>query len=154
MSRLLALLLMLIAVSVVGCSGGPVRGAKITAARQSSASKAMGISFPPETKFLLYHRASDEESFLPAPDDFVHLKIELPAAVATKLLAEKPFAAAEWDTSLRAVNDSSQWHDWKPEAVKKFRSAQIELPHAQALNVLVDEDDKERTIIFLQWFDT
>ena len=150
------LFFLLVAATAVGCtsSSGPVLAPNVTAAQQRSACESMGFSFPPETQFLLYHRASDEPGLLPAPDDCVHLKVELPSAVVMKMLSEAPFASAKWQATVREVRDVPDWKVWKPSAVKKFRSAQIPLPNAQCLNVLVDEDREERTILYLMWFET
>jgi hypothetical protein len=38
--------------------------------------------------------------------------------------------------------------------VKKFRSSQIAFPKGEALEVLVDEDDPDTTIVYLLWFET
>jgi hypothetical protein len=38
--------------------------------------------------------------------------------------------------------------------VKKSRSSQIALPKGEALNVLVDEDRPDKTIVYLVWFET
>ena len=152
----LPLFFLLVAATAVGCnsSSGPVLAPNVTAAQQRSACESMGFSFPLETQFLLYHRASDEPGLLPAPDDSVHLKVELPSAVAMKMLSEAPFASAKWQATVREVRDVPDWKVWKPSDVKKFRSAQIPLPNAQYLNVLVDEDREERTILYLMWFET
>ena len=76
----------LVAAVAIGCMGtsGPTVSPHVSAAQQSSASASMGLSFPPETRFLLYHRASEKPGLVPGPDDTVHLKIELPSAVAAK----------------------------------------------------------------------
>ena len=70
------------------------------------------------------------------------------------MLSEAPFASAKWQATVRDLRDVPDWKVWKPSAVKKFRSAQIPLPNAQCLNVLVDEDREERTILYLMWFET
>jgi len=117
----------------------------------------MGISFPPETQFLLYHRLSEEPSLLPTPDDTVHLKIELPSAVAKKLLEEQPFASAEWGSTQRRIENiptGPAWREWKPSQVKKFRSTQIELPHGRYLTVLIDDDGEEKLVAYLVWSET
>jgi hypothetical protein len=154
MTRILAS--SLVAAVALGCMGssGPTVSPHVSAAQQSSASASMGISFPPETQFLLYHRASEEPALVPGPDDTVHLKIELPSAVAAKLLAAHPFNDARWDASAKLIADVPDWREWKPSTVKKSRSSQIALPRGEALNVLVDEDDPDKAIVYLVWFET
>lgn len=142
-----------IAAIAVGCSSShtPTLAPNVTAAQQRSASLSMRISFPQETEFLLYHRASDKPSLLPLPDDVVHLKVALPSVVAEKLLTEPPFASAKWETTVRHVRDSPNWKAWRPSRVKKFRSAEIQLPTLHWLRVSVDEDRKEQTIVYLEY---
>ena len=146
----------LIAVVGLGCVGAsrPTVSPRVSVAQQSSAAASMGFSFPPETQFLLYHRASEELSLLPGPDDTVHLKIELPSAIAAKFLSDRPFSEAKWDMNAKLVHDVADWRDWQPSKVKKSRSSQIALPKGEALNVLVDEDHPEKTIVYLVWFET
>lgn len=154
MKRLLAI--SVVAASAFGCAGpsGPALAPNVTAAQQHSASESMGISFPPETQFLLYHRETEEPSLLPVPDDCVHLKLQLPSAVASKMLAKAPFDAADWGVNARHVNDVPAWKDWRPSHVTRFRSAQIPLPQAECLNVLIDDDNEETKVVYLIWFET
>lgn len=114
----------------------------------------MGFSFPQETQFLFYHRRKEKQSLMPAPDDCVHLKIELPFDAATKMLSEAPFASAKWDALIPVESDAPDWKEWKPSSIKKYRSSQIELPNGRFLKVVVDEDRKEQTIVYLCWFET
>lgn len=146
----------LVAAVAIGCTGtsGPTVSPHVSAAQQSSASASMGLSFPPETRFLLYHRASEKPGLVPAPDDVIHLKIELPPAAAATFLAARPFVDAKWDSRARLISDVPEWREWQPSAVKKSRSSQIALPKGEALNVLVDEDRPEKTIVYLVWFET
>jgi hypothetical protein len=154
MKRFLAITL--VAASATGClaSGGPTVAPHVTPDQQRSASTSMGISFPPETRFLLYHRSSEALSLLPVPDDCVHLKLEFPAAVAKKMLEETHFALAKWETAQRYIHDVPDWSEWKPSQVKKFRSTQIELPKGRYLDVLMDHDGDEKVVAYLVWFET
>jgi len=144
----------LVVASVLGCSGahGPTLAPHVTAAQQHSASASMGISLPPETQCLLYHRRSEALSLLPCPDDAVHLKIELPAATAAHFLAQAPFSTASWGG--RWIKDMPGWPQWMPSRAKSVRSTQIQLPNARVLNVLVDEDREDVMVVFLEWFET
>jgi hypothetical protein len=114
----------------------------------------MGIRFPPGTRFLLYHRASEEPGLLPTPDDAIHLKIELPRPMVAKFLEQSPLSTAHWQTAQRWVNDLSAWPEWKPGRVDKFRSARIELPLGKFLIVLIDEDRDGTAVVYLMWFET
>lgn len=146
----------LVAAVAIGCMGtsGPTVSPHVSAAQQSSASASMGLSFPPETRFLLYHRASEKPGLVPGPDDTVHLKIELPSAVAAKFLAAHPFSEATWNAGTKRITDVPDWREWQPSTVKTSRSSQIALPKGEALNVLVDEDRPDKTIVYLVWFET
>lgn len=154
MTRRLASLL--VAAVALGCTAatGPTVSPHVSAAQQSSAAASMGLSFPPETQFLLYHRASEEPALVPGPDDTVHLKIELSSALAARFLTAGPFSDATWDASAKLITDVPGWSEWKPSTVKRPRSSQIALPKGEALNALVDEDDPEKTIVYLVWFQT
>ena len=112
----------------------------------------MGLTFPPETRFLLYHRAS-EAGGLPGPDDAVHLKIELPAAALAKFLSQTPLSSARW-TNRHSLSDMPKWPEWKPSKIQKLRFQHFELPKGQALNVLIDDDQDEPKVIYLFWFET
>lgn len=146
----------LIAVIVVGCINDPkpTVAPNVSIDQQRYAADSMSISFPPETQFLLYYRASDEPSRLPGPDDAVHLKIELPVAAAAKFLSMRPFADADWSTKSSTVHDVPNWKEWSPTSAKTFRSSQIALPKGQALNILVDEDGLNKITMYLVWFET
>ena len=146
----------LVAAVAIGCmaASGPTVSPHVSAAQQSSASASMGLSFPPETQFLLYHRASEQPGLVPGPDDTVHLKIELPSAVAAKFLAARPFSEATWNAGAKLIADVPDWREWQPSTVKTSRSSQIALPKGEALNVLVDEDHPDKTIVYLVWFET
>lgn len=112
----------------------------------------MELTFPPETRFLLYHRAS-EDGGLPAPDDAVHLKIELPASALASFLAQAPLSSAKWTTTHSLIADVPQWPQWQPSKVQKFRFEQFDLPNGQSLNVLID-DDNDTKVVYLFWFET
>jgi hypothetical protein len=154
MKRLLAL--SLLATSLVGCFGSaaPTVAPNVTAAQQINASKLTGLSFPAETQFLLYYRASDEPSLLPAPDDAVQLKIELPASAAAELLAQAPLSSAAWESHHPLITDQPTWPDWRPSKIRRFRFAQFQLPKAQVLSVLIDDDRDDIKVVYLEWFET
>ena len=116
----------------------------------------MGLSFPPETRFLLYHRVSEDDGplSLPTPDDAVHLKIELPASALANFLSQAPLSSAKWTTSLPGITDVPKWPQWQPSKIRKFRFAQFQLPHGQALNVLIDDDREDPKGVYLFWFET
>jgi hypothetical protein len=153
MKRLIAVTLF--ATTLIGCSGAssPTVAPNVTARQQESASRSMGLSFPPETRFLLYHRGSDARSFLPAPDDAVHLKIELPAQALARFLNQSPLSSAKW-TSSHPLTDVPQWPAWQPSKIKKYRCEQFHFPNGQALNVLIDDDRDDPTTVYLVWFET
>lgn len=113
----------------------------------------MGLSFPPETRFLLYHRAS-EGGGLPGPDDAVHLKIELPASALASFLAQAPLSSAKWTSSHPLIADMPKWPQWQPSKIQKFRFEQFQLPKGQALNILIDDDHEDPKVIYLVWFET
>lgn len=140
----------------MGCDAepSPTLAPNVTSQQQSGASASMGLSFPPETKFLLYYRSSETPGFLPAPDDSVFLKIELPAPALRKFLEQAPLSSAKWSGVGSHIYDIPKWPDWQPSKVKKFRSEQFGLPNAQALNVLIDDDREDTKIVYLQWFET
>ncbi len=154
MKRLLVI--SLLSTSLFGCFGSntPTVAPHVTAAQQISASTLMGLSFPAETQFLLYHRARDEPSLLPAPDDAVHLKLKLPASAAAKLLAQTPLSSAAWESQHPLIFDQPTWPDWQPSRIRKFRFAQFQLPKAQVLNVLIDDDRDDIKTVYLEWFET
>lgn len=138
-----------------GCSDGSSAtvAPDVTAEQQASASRSMRLSFPPETRFLLYHRAS-EQGGLPGPDDAVHLKIELPASALERLLAQSPLSSASWTSRDPLIMDEPKWPEWQPSKIKKFRFRQFELPKGQALEVLIDDDRDDPKVLYLFWFET
>ena len=151
------LILTLATATLVGCSGdSPTVAPNVTPQQQASASRSMSLSFPPETRFLLYHRVSEDDGpfSLPGPDDAVHLKIELPASSLATFLAQAPLSSAKWTSSLPAITDVPKWPQWQPSRIQKFRFDQFQLPHGQALNVLIDDDREDPKVIYLFWFET
>jgi len=141
--------------TLAGCSDGstPTVAPNVTAQQQASAAKSMGLSFLPGTRFLLYHRAS-EDGGLPGPDDAVHLKIELPASAMANFLAQAPLSSAKWTSSHPLITDMPKWPQWQPSKVQKFRFEQFQLPKGQALNVLIDDEKDDLKVVYLFWFET
>ena len=148
--------IMLLAVILPACSNDASHTGQstVTAAQQAAASQLMGLTFPPETRFLFYHRASDEPSRLPAPDDAVHLKIELPTSALANFLNQTPLAKANWSSVGHSMTGIKIWAEWQPSTVKTFRYEQFQLPKGQALNVMIDDDREEKKIVYLFWFET
>jgi hypothetical protein len=152
--RLLPILIFTL-VSLAGCSdSSPTIAPNVTSQQQASASQSMGLSFPPATKFLLYNRASEQGGFLPAPDDAVHLKVEIPAGAMGQFLAQAPFSSASWTSSRSWITDMPNWSDWQPSTIQNFRSEQFDLPNGEALNVLIDDESQDPKIVYLFWFQT
>lgn len=150
------LLILTLAIAIVaGCSGGstPTVAPNVTGQQQASASRSMGLSFPPETRFLLYHRASEDRG-LPGPDDAVHLKIELPASAIANFLAQSPLSSAKWTSSHPLITDMPKCPQWQTSNIQKFRFEQFHLPQGQSLNVLIDDDREDPKVIYLFWFET
>jgi hypothetical protein len=140
--------------ALAGCSDSstPTVAPNVTAQQQASAAKSMGLTFPPETRFLLYHRAS-KDGGLPGPDDAVHLKIELPASAMANFLAQAPLSSAKWRSS-HSLTDMPKWPQWQPSKILNFRFEQFQLPKGQALNVLIDDDKDDPKDVYLFWFET
>ena len=99
----------------------------------------MGLAFPSETQFLLYHRAS-ESGIIRGPDDAVHLKIQMPSSVMEDFISQEPLSTAQWGNSFPQIHDNPNWPQWQPSKIKKFRFQQFQLFNSQALNVLIDEN--------------
>ena len=151
------LILTLAIATLVGCTDGsiPTVAPNVTAQQQASAAKSMGLTFPPETRFLLYHCASEDGGFgLPAPDDSVHLKIELPASAMASFLAQAPLSSPKWTSSHSLITDMPKWPQWQPSKIQKFRSEQFQLPKGQGLDVLIDDDKDDPKVVYLFWFET
>lgn len=148
------LILTLAIATLAGCSGSSTStvAPNVTAQQQASAAKSMGLTFPPEARFLLYHRASEDRG-LPGPDDAVHLKIELPASAMPGFLAQAPLSSAQWRSS-HSLIDMPKWPQWQPSKIQKFRFEQFQLPKGQALNVLIDDDKDDPKVVYLFWFET
>jgi hypothetical protein len=137
------------------CSGGssPTVAPNVTAQQQASASMSMGLTFPAQTRSLLYHRAN-ESGGLPTPDDAVHLKIELPASALPTFLAQAPLSTAKWSNKPAQMQDKPNWPQWQPSQIQNNRFEQFQLPKGQALNVLIDDDQADPKTIYLVWFET
>lgn len=148
------LILILAIATPAGCSDTSTRTVtpNVTAQQRTSAAKSMGLTFPPGTRFLLYHRAS-EDGGLPGPDDAVHLKIELPASAMANFVAQAPLSSAKWASS-HSLTDMPKWPQWQPSKIQKFRFEQFQLPKGQALNVLIDDDTDDPKVVYLFWFET
>jgi hypothetical protein len=144
------------ALLLLGCAGAPwpTLAPDRSVALQARAAAAMGLTFPPDTRFLVLRRASDGPSLLPRLDDSTHLNIALPSASAARFLAVRPFSEARWDVGTRWVHDEPNWPDWRPSREQPFRSAQIALPKGEFLDVLGDQDGLEPVIVYQVWFET
>lgn len=139
-----------------GCSDTQSTGIapSVSPQQQASVSQSMGLSFPDAARFLLYRRASESGSRLPAPDDSVHLMIELTPSDLNMFLAQQPFSEASWSTTNRWVSDDSQWAERKPSSVQNYRSEQFQLSNGSALNVLIDDDREDTKVVYLFWIET
>ena len=135
---------------ISGCFGAaaPTVAPNVTHQQQATAARAMGLTFPPGTKFFFYLRESG------GPDDAIFLKVELPAAAMPGFLASPTFTGSEWSQDSRSVSDVADWSAWRPSKAVKFRSGQVSLPNAEYLNVLIDDDRQDAEVIYLQWFQT
>jgi hypothetical protein len=149
------LILILAMLTLAGCTDGatPTVAPNVTAQQQASAAASMGLTFPPETRFLLYHRAS-EDAGLPGPDDAVHLKVELPASAMANFLAQAPLSPAKWTSSHPLITNMPKWPQWQPSKIQKFRFAQFQMPKGQWMNVLIDDDKADLKVVYLVWFET
>lgn len=107
----------------------------------------MGVTFPASTNFLLFH-------YIDSMDDAMWLKIELPASDLPAFIAQPVLANAEWSNQSRKVSDMPKVPEWTPSQVQHFRADQIKLPSAEYLNVMIDETDTDKTIIYLMWQQT
>lgn len=148
--------LALLALIAVGCTdfAAPVLAPNVTAEQQARASRAMGLAFPPETRFLLYHRLKDNERGVPYPDDAVHLKVEMPASALASFLDQPPLSSATWTAPDRTVRDVAAWPDWQPSGIEAFRAEAFELPQVQGLYALIDDDREDPKVIYLYWFES
>ncbi len=139
---------------LAGCSGRdvPTVAPNVTAQQQTDAAQSMGLMFPPSTQFLLYHR------YTGGPDDAIHLKISLPAPALAQFLAQRLLASAQWDSARRFVDDMPSWPQWQPSKASQFRSAQLHVPKAEVLNVLIDDgaagDGGGSVTVYLMWHQT
>lgn len=147
--------LWLLAASAGGCFFGtsPTVAPDVTAEQQARASRSMGLSFPPQTRFLLYHRAKEGRQPMPMPDDHLHLKIELPASELAGFLAQAPLASAQWSSTDSWIPDMPNWPQWQPSKIQKFRFADFELPGHDGLGVLIDDDQSDPKQVYLLWLD-
>ena len=151
------LILMALTVALLGgCSddASPAIAPNVTAQQQAIASQSTGLSFPPQTQFLLYHRASDARGLIPSPDDAVHLKIELPAAALAGFLDQPPLSSADWTSNIHPIADLPKWPGWRPSGISKFRFDQFQLPKGQCLDVLIDDDREDTKVLYVIWFET
>ena len=150
------LIIALLAATLSGCSNSsrPAAPPAVTPQQQASAAKSMGLTFPGDARFLFYHRMSENERFMPAPDDAVYLKIALSPASLDAILKQPPLSSAKWVGKLSNMHDSSDWPAWQPSKVKKFRFQQFDLPSAECLNVMIDDDNDEVKVVYLFWFQT
>lgn len=151
MFRVLSYSLMTLALCVCGCgpSDEPTLAPNVTASQQTDASQSMGLTFPAGTRFLLYHRTD-------GLDDAIWLKIELTPNDLASLLSQPVLSAASWSgTQIQAWNaDFPECSEWAPSKVKKYRTAQIRLPKAEVLNVLIDDDPDDVKLVYLFWHQT
>jgi len=110
--------------------------------------KMMHVTFPDGTKVL---------GLLEEPggiDRAIHLKVEFAAKDLEEFVKKSPFVDSKFSTTGRLVTDLKEVSWWRPESVKAFRSAQVRLPEAKILNILIDLDRSDKVTVFLMWFST
>jgi hypothetical protein len=150
----LAILALTLAGILTGCSGGdaPTLAPNVTPQQQADAARSMGLTFPAGVQFLLYKRDTG------GPDDAVFLKLAMSGPALAQFVAQPPLASVKWDSTRRCVDDVPTWPQWQPDKATQFRSAQIHLPSAEVLNVLIDDGAAAgpdgSAIVYLMWFQT
>lgn len=135
---------------IAGCYGetAPSVSPNVTAKQRAHASASTGLTFPPGTQFLLYH------SDLRGPDDAVSLKISLNKADFEAFLGQPAFASAMWRDTYASITDVPGWSQWQPSKVTKYRFEQFELPKAECLSLLIDDDQDDPKVVYLFWHQT
>jgi hypothetical protein len=135
---------------VAGCPDepSPALSATITRGQQADAAITTHVAFPPGTQFLFYHRSPG------MGDNALYVKVAIPTSALPAFLDHPTLTAAEWASEDSFVRDVSAWPQWKPSTVTKFRTAQVQLPRAEVLNILIDDGSGDPTEVYLMWHQT
>ena len=148
---LLSLLCLWFVFTSVSCKRqASVRTRKKAKQKLDELSKIMLFSFPASTRLLGYERRR-------GMNDVIYLKIEIATEDLRALINNSPFC----NTILRSsennpISDISStgptW--WKVKSVRTWKSGQVRLDNANYLNMLIDLDQKNKCVIYLEWFET
>lgn len=107
----------------------------------------MLVTFSDKTEILGFNHAS----FL---DEIVTVKVRMPISDVDEFIKTSPFKGVQLRDDRRYVHtdESLTWMD--PEGAVRFKSGQVTIRDTQGLNILIDLDDNEQAIVYLEWFTT
>lgn len=129
----------------VGTGDTEYSGKEIDREKLEQYGKLMQITFPESTRPL------NSYVEISGPDDAVYLKVEIDQKDLDTLISKSPFSTAEFrsdQTRLQNMN-SIKW--WTPGSAKNFKSSHVRFEDGDVLNILVDLDNAQKPIVYLQW---
>ncbi len=154
MKYLLSFSLGLAVVFALTCTGSSFFGTRqsksdpVSEEDLKECSSKMRITFPKSTRALNISKVTG------GPDDQIFLKIEIDRKDLDSLIKHSPFAGLELRSDRRFLLKERTLSWWDPDSVRSYKSAEARLPDAKYLNILLDLDRDESTIVYLQWSET
>lgn len=86
-------------------------------------------------------------------DDIIFLKLRMTHEEAKELVANYPFKDLQLSQSEKHVTPEkwANFEPWKVDAVKQYRSGVAQLPDAKTLHILIDLDQPQFAIVYLEY---
>lgn len=117
-----------------------------TAEQVSHFGDRVGIAFPVAATPVAYMETR-------GMDDSLWLQMQMSTSDLQEFLATPPLDEVNLSDEKNEIVLHA-FHQFWTSPPSRYRSAQIQLPNARVLNILIDETDSEKVIVYVQWHET
>ena len=137
--------------SEISSSSDPVPPDQVTVGQLRDFEAKSRLRFPRAVQIKFYREESG------GLDGMIQFKLGMKNDELAELLAQPTLKHVKWQP-VEAENHVSKgqegWPEWSPSRVKKGRRAQVDLPNAKYLHVLIDDTFKQDKAVYFTWFET
>lgn len=132
-------------------SDSPVPPDQVTVGQLRDFEAKTHLRFPRAAQIKFYLAESG------GPDAMIQLKLRMKNAELAELLAQPTLKKVKWqlvEAENAFADDYEGWPEWAPSKVKKGRRAQVDLPNAKYLKILIDDASANDKGVYFMWFET
>jgi hypothetical protein len=151
-AAILSLLLPIFSMSnSASSSSDPVPPAQVTVGQLRDFEAKARLRLPHAVQIKFYREESG------GPDAMIQFKLGMKNSDLAELLAQPTLQKVKWhpvEAENSFTNDYEGWPEWSPSKVRKGRRAQVDLPNAKYLNILIDDTSANEKGVYFMWFET